>query len=103
MLRITLEQELDLVTLKLEGRLAGPWVDELERSWKNIRETEPGQRVTVNLSEVSFVDPEGEELLRSMFRDGAQLQSGPSVSVTRLILYRIKHASDGTYTSLAGG
>ena len=35
MLRVTtkIEEEHGRVTLKLEGKLAGPWVDEFERCW----------------------------------------------------------------------
>ena len=35
MLRVTtkIEEEHGKVTLKLEGKLAGPWVDEFERCW----------------------------------------------------------------------
>ena len=102
MLRITLAQESELSTLRLEGAISGPWVDELELTWSDIRGTGPGRRVVVDLSEVSFVDSEGQELLRWMFTQGAELRSGPLVSVTRLILNRIKNDSNEKHAAPIG-
>ena len=39
MLRITTETERFESTLRLEGRLAGPWVDELARTWDHKENT----------------------------------------------------------------
>jgi anti-anti-sigma regulatory factor len=103
MLRISLEHESELATLKLEGRITGPWVDELEHTWNDIRETGLERPVVVDLSEVSFVDSEGQELLRWMFTQGAELRSGPLVSVTRLILNRIKGDSNEKHATPIGG
>src|SRR5690242_20178250 len=36
MLRITIEDKSKAITLKLKGRLVGPWVPELEKLWKDI-------------------------------------------------------------------
>jgi anti-anti-sigma regulatory factor len=93
MLRISLESKSEPVTLKLEGKLSGLWVGELERIWKEIIGSKP-RSVAVDLSEVTFIDPEGEKLLRGMFTRGAQLRIGPWVSVTRLIVNRIKDGLD---------
>ncbi len=49
------------VTLKLEGRVIGPWVEELRRSCESVlaRHT----KLVLDLAEVSFVDLEGVALL----------------------------------------
>jgi ABC-type transporter Mla MlaB component len=91
MLRITLEKGPEFVTLKLEGELSGLWVDELRRLWNDVRNGEMARSLAVDLSDVTFVNSEGQALLKRMFRDGADLRSGPCVSVTRFILDRIKH------------
>ena len=91
MLRITVEKGPEFVTLKLEGELSGLWVDELGRLWNDVRDEETARSLTVDLSDVTFVNSEGQALLKRMFRDGADLQSGPCVSVTSFILDRIKH------------
>ncbi len=95
MLRITFEKEPESVTLKLEGELSGLWVDELRRLWNDVRNTEMARSVAVDLSDVTLVNSEGQALLERMFREGADLRSGPCVSVTRFILDRIKHEWNG--------
>lgn len=56
----------------LHGRLAGPWVDELRSCWNSARDRTPLARATVDLKEVTFIDP-GEALLAEMRTAGAQL------------------------------
>jgi anti-anti-sigma regulatory factor len=70
MLKITLRPDENGHTLLLEGRLAGPWVQELDRCW---REEAGGGRLVVDLTGVTFVDPDGKRLLADMWKQGAQL------------------------------
>ncbi len=74
MLKITTEKNPEATKFKLEGKLAGPWVDELERSWYATA-TGKGKRITVDLSEVTFIDAEGKKLLAWMYQQGAALQA----------------------------
>ena len=53
------------VVLRLEGRVRGPWVDELRRLSSQILQT-PANRLVLDLAEVSFVDTDGLELLREL-------------------------------------
>lgn len=74
MLKVTTRQEVESITLIVEGRLAGPWVQELENCWSVV--SEHGRAgVVVNLTGVTFVDQFGQELLRRMWRDGAELKA----------------------------
>jgi len=57
--------------LKVEGRLAGEWVEELSRATSRAVGELP--RVVIDLSEVTFVDPKGIELLRALRRQGVEL------------------------------
>lgn len=67
MLRITcLEDAVAGVTLQLEGQVVGPWVEELRRSCELLLLA--GERVTLDLRAVSFLDLDGVALLRSMMR-----------------------------------
>lgn len=66
MLRITCINEPKSPTLKLEGKLAGPWVDEVEKTWRSIRQPAGGQALVVDLNDVSFIDRAGEKLLKQM-------------------------------------
>ena len=68
MLRITIQKGSGPATLKLEGKLAGPWVGELENIWRSENATEA---VLVDLFDVSFVDASGKNLLAEMYQGGA--------------------------------
>lgn len=70
MLRIVTEQHGDHFTLFLHGRIAGEWVELLERYWLTIADSVPSARVTTVLTDVSFIDTEGERLLGRMWQRG---------------------------------
>ena len=75
MLKITIAGDQDLATLKLEGKLVGPWVHELERCWHTIRDNSDDRAVIVDLCDVTFVDAEGRKLLTWMCGQGAQFRT----------------------------
>ncbi|HTV53993.1 MAG TPA: hypothetical protein VMI06_03680 [Terriglobia bacterium] len=89
------------LTLKLEGKLAGPWVTELEQSWNVILRNEQQRPVAIDLTDVTFISTEGKELLKSMLRQGTNLQSRSLM--TRFILSQIKNESNGNYGTRNGG
>jgi hypothetical protein len=74
MFKITTRQDGQTTTLRLEGRLVGPWVAELETCWYAAPGA-PGCGVIVDLTEVTFIDDEGKALLTRMWRGGAVLQA----------------------------
>jgi hypothetical protein len=73
MLKITIRNDPGGVVFELEGKLAGPWVKELEHSWRPADGTQKISHVRVDLSSVTFIDQEGKRLLRKMYREGAEL------------------------------
>ena len=93
MLRITITTRPEGVTVALEGRLAGPWVDELARCWKALAATEDAGSVSVQLDTVTFIDAAGKELLRTMHEEGAALAA--SGCMTRAILEEIRKHERG--------
>jgi len=72
MLKITIHNVMNTATLKLEGRLAGLWVGELERTWHIVRDDCGDKPVMVDLCEVTFVDADGRKLLSWMYEQGAR-------------------------------
>lgn len=74
MLKITIHPEAGATRLTLEGRLAGPWVEELDRSWRGVACTKQSP-VVVDLSGVTFIDPEGKALLTKMWQQGAKFHA----------------------------
>jgi hypothetical protein len=66
MLRVITERRGDRYRLDLHGTLGGAWVAVLEQHWRSIRDEMPSARVTLVLSNVDFIDPDGEQLLQQM-------------------------------------
>ena len=73
MLRITVMDEPDQVTLKLEGNLHGIWVTELEESWRAAKSSLAGRPCRLDLSAVDRVDRAGNYLLALLRGSGVQL------------------------------
>ena len=72
MLRITHAQGHDSIsTLRLEGKLLGPWVTELARSCNELPCSPDCLRL--DLSALTFVDEPGVALLRDLIGRGAML------------------------------
>jgi hypothetical protein len=69
MLKITTRTEAERTTLDLEGQLTGPWVKELEASWRACFD----RPVNVLLCAVTFIDDNGKHLLAEMYQQGAEL------------------------------
>jgi len=72
MLKITPHTTQDSTRLTLEGRLAGPWVEEFERFWRGMKNSATGSLV-VDLTGVTFIEQGGKTLLGKMWQEGAEL------------------------------
>jgi hypothetical protein len=72
MLRITTDDNPQVLTLWLEGRLEGPWVDVLSECWRGVIASSERKRLLVNLNGVTFVDGEGKARLAQMYAQGAE-------------------------------
>lgn len=73
MLKITLHDSSRELRFKLEGKLSGAWVGELQQCWHTAASTTVGRCTVIDLGEVDFVDPGGQSLLAEMHRDGVRL------------------------------
>jgi len=71
MLRVTTTDEAQTITLKLEGKLVGPWVREVRHVWARTA-TDSERRYVVDLSSVTFIDNPGRVLLAAMCKRGAR-------------------------------
>ena len=72
MLRIITEHKDGAYRLELHGSITGDWIAVLERHWRELREIAPSASVRVGLSNVLFIDADGERLLRRMSQDGVE-------------------------------
>ena len=76
MLKITNQQdsEQQAISLIVEGRLAGLWVEELRTYCRGIDEHH--QRcIRIDLTGVTFVDAEGKTLLAQLWQQGVELRA----------------------------
>ena len=58
-------------TFKLEGKLLGPWIGELESAFGTSQVSPAGVRL--DLHGLTFVDAEGARYLASLIHDGARV------------------------------
>jgi ABC-type transporter Mla MlaB component len=76
MLKVTVHNRPDEITLVLEGRLCGACAAEAERSWRTALATAASGSIAVDLAGVSYVDRDGEWLLIEMLTRGATVRVG---------------------------
>ena len=72
MLRITVHDNPQSLTFQLEGRLAGPWLRELDECWKSTLAHQRKSILRVDLTGVTFIDEAGKACLAAMYRQGAE-------------------------------
>jgi len=67
MLRITIDETNDRIAVKLEGRIAGPWVEELVQVWAETAPRLSSRKVSIDMCNVTYVDKSGEQALRNIY------------------------------------
>ncbi len=72
MLRITINETPQILTFRIEGRLAGAWVGELEECWRSTLAGRPQAVLRVDLTEVTSLDAAGRAALEALHRQGAE-------------------------------
>jgi hypothetical protein len=66
-LRITVLENPKVVTVKPEGRIAGDWVAEFRRTWKDLAPSLGSRKLCLDLCGVTFVDENGRKLLAEIY------------------------------------
>ncbi|MFA5907713.1 MAG: hypothetical protein WC815_02950 [Vicinamibacterales bacterium] len=87
MLRIITKQRDHTYHLELHGRVADDWIAVLEGHWRAILDRVPTAIVTVSVSNVDFIDPDGERLLRRMAECGVKFDGNGCLN--RYVIERI--------------
>jgi anti-anti-sigma regulatory factor len=67
MLRVTTNETETAVEMKLEGRVAGPWADELNRVWVETVPRLSSKKLSIDMQGVTYVDETGKRVLNSIF------------------------------------
>ena len=66
-LRITVHEREGSIEITLEGRLAGPWVAELSKTWRETAPRLQNKAVILNLRDLTYLNDEGKEVLKEIF------------------------------------
>lgn len=94
MLRITAGERPRALCFRLEGRLEGPWVEELDKCWRDMVSREGTPVLRVELSGVTFVDAAGKAQLASMHRQGAEFVAEDCLT-SSIVSEIVDEASEG--------
>lgn len=81
--------------LVVEGTLVQPWVAELRRTWSDAGNTLDGRKLVIDLTNATQIDPEGEDAILELMKDGAKFRC--SGVLTRHVL---KQAARRCHTRL---
>ncbi|MGB6690079.1 MAG: hypothetical protein WBE76_19755 [Terracidiphilus sp.] len=62
--------------MKLEGRIAGPWVAELSRAWTEQAPLLAARKLVLDLRDITYTDAQGTQVLRDIHdQTGAEILS----------------------------
>jgi ABC-type transporter Mla MlaB component len=75
------------ILLRLEGRIAGPWVTELWQACEKI--LGEGRELNLDMAEVSFLEPAGVALLSNITARGVRL-----LACSPFVMEQLKIGSD---------
>jgi hypothetical protein len=87
-----MDDEANVATLKVEGRVAGPWATELGRTWQELCAPAGRKPLRLDIRGLTFADQEGSQILREIVRTtGAEI-----IADTPLTQYFANRASADT-------
>ena len=67
-LRISMNDDAIAATLKVEGKVVGPWATELGRTWHDLWASARQKRLRLDIRGVTFADQKGTQILREIVR-----------------------------------
>ena len=82
MLKMSYDELPEGITLWLEGRLIGPWVEELRALCEGLLIR--GRPLTLDLADLAFVGTDGTKLLRSLSTRGVGLSNCSAFVIEQL-------------------
>ena len=76
MLKISINDDSPVATLKIEGKLVGPWAMELGRTWQDLWASAKRMPLRLDIRGVTFADQKGTHILQEIVRNtGAEILS----------------------------
>ena len=74
MMKISMNDDAMVATLKVEGRVVGPWATELGRTWHDLWTSTNPKRLQLDIRGVTFADQNGSQIFREIVRvTGAEI------------------------------
>jgi hypothetical protein len=73
--------------LVVEGKLSGPWVEELRTTCRNAKRVLEGRRLVIDLSGLTVISREGEDAIVDLMKEGAKFSCAGVL--TRHVLKRL--------------
>lgn len=74
MLKISIKDDSPVATLKIEGKLVGPWAMELGRTWHGLWTSANQMPLRLDIRGVTFADQKGTHILQGIVREtGAEI------------------------------
>jgi hypothetical protein len=98
MFKISIIDTLCKRTLLVEGKLVPPWTNELQRVSHEASRDLQGRKLTLDLSNVTVIGPEGEDTLFKLMREGARFSCGGVL--TKYVLKRIARRSRSRFRDI---
>jgi anti-anti-sigma regulatory factor len=62
--------------LVLEGKLVAPWTGELQSAWKSAGHELQGRKLVIDLTNITVIGQDGENMLFELMKDGARFSCG---------------------------
>jgi hypothetical protein len=94
-LRITIHEEPDAIAIKLEGRVAGPWAEELSRVWVETAPRVGSRKLSIDLRQVTYADAGGERILKGIYAE-RETELVASTPWTQYLAEVIRKSTDHT-------
>ena len=81
MLKISIGQDLRVATLKIEGKIVGPWAMELGNTWQEMWAPMKQKPLLLDIRGVTFADSKGAHILRDIVKaTGAEVLSDSTLT-----------------------
>jgi anti-anti-sigma regulatory factor len=94
-LKITVHEEPDAMTLTIEGKVVGPWSNELDQAWRSVAASRGSKRLIVDLCGVTHMDRDARRILADIHRDtGAQFVANSPMTKYFAEEAQLKNPSD---------
>jgi len=74
LLKISIIDSRTLRRLVLEGKLVGPWTDELRPAWEKAKAELGGRELVVEVKNLIVINQAGENVLLELMQEGAKIR-----------------------------